>query len=590
MDQVAQVREKIDIAQLITSYVPLKRAGRNFKALCPFHSEKTPSFVVSPERQIWHCFGCGKGGDCFTFLMEYENLEFPEALRILAKQAGVEFRQYRFETGISAKKEKMYISNKHALQFYHYVLTKHNAGRHALDYLVRKRKLTLSLIEAFQIGFAPGVGNALASYLMSKKQYKREDLIDAGLVVERGGKLSDFFVGRIVFPLIDHRDNVIGFSGRVIEEKQMMPGSKYINTRDTLVYQKANHLFGINSARDALKKTGRAIIVEGEFDVISCFTHGIKSAVAAKGTVLTQNQVRLLSRFVQKVSLCFDQDTAGQEAIKRSLSVLEEKGLTTTVILQSGKDADESLRNDPISFKKAVRNEVGVYDFLIGKYLSSFDKRTAEGKKRIGEEILPILSSIGNEIVKEHYLKKVSNELDTSYESIATEVERIERKQAKTIVASVKQRVKRVREEILEEYLLALIIQHDDPKILFTQMQMTPSLFAIASYQKILAHLRTYFAKTATLSSSEFLRMLPKELTAAFDACYLLPKPDFKTDKRYREEMEKVIRELTLLRLRSQIRSVGEKIKETERLGRSDDLRILQKEFRTLLSRFQNAS
>src|SRR5581483_10477767 len=249
MDQAARIREKIDLVTLISEYIPLKKMGRNFKTNCPFHNEKSPSFVVSPERQIWHCFGCGKGGDCFTFLMEYENLEFIEALKTLGKRAGIEVELSATEKGI----------------------------------------------ETFQLGFAPSTSNSLSNYLMQKKGHKSQDLVDAGLSSLRNGRVMDFFFNRIMFPLFDHRDNIIGFSGRTLDESST--SSKYVNTRETLVYHKGDVFFGLNSAKDEIKKEQTAIIMEGEFDVISAFMEGVGNAIAVKGTSLTENQVQLISRF-----------------------------------------------------------------------------------------------------------------------------------------------------------------------------------------------------------------------------------------------------------------------------------------------------
>ncbi|MCL5432485.1 MAG: DNA primase, partial [Patescibacteria group bacterium] len=360
MDQVSQVREKIDIVQLISEYVPLKKAGRNFKANCPFHGEKTPSFVVSPERQIWHCFGCGKGGDCFTFLMEYESLEFPEALRILAKRVGIEIQSTHFEAGLTTKKEKIYRLNRLSLEFYHYLLTKHNVGKKALSYLIEKRKINEKIIDSFSLGFAPRVGNALVKFLIDKKKYDKEDLNEAGLMSFRRGGIFDFFAGRIIFPLFDHRDNVIGFSGRVLEDQSAQISSKYINTRETLVYHKGDVFFGLNVAKDEIKKQGRVIVMEGELDVISSVQEGIKNVIAVKGTALTENQAQLISRFAGKVSLCFDRDKAGIDAVKRSVPVLEKKGLTITVVqVPNGKDPDESIKENAFEFKNAMKNDIG---------------------------------------------------------------------------------------------------------------------------------------------------------------------------------------------------------------------------------------
>lgn len=579
MDQVSQIRSKADIVSLISEYLPLKKMGRNFKANCPFHNEKTPSFVVSPERQIWHCFGCSKGGDAFTFLMEYERLEFPEALRILAQRVGIKLERFTgFSGETSSKKEKIYKLNRQVMDFYHYILLKHNAGKRALNYILEKRKIKEKIIETFMLGFSPVSAHALSDYLIKKKEYKKEDLIDAGLAYYRSGGIFDFFAGRIMFPLFDHRNNIIGFSGRVMDSSDQ--DSKYINTRETFVYHKGDVFFGLNITKENIKKENQAIIMEGELDVISSFQTGITNAVAVKGTALTENQVSLISRFAQKVTLCFDEDKAGEAAIKRSLQNLEKKGLTTTVIvIPNGKDPDESIKDNPYSFKKAVKEDINVYDYLISKNLTNFNKKTAEGKKKIGDELLPIIFGIENEIVKEHYYKKLSLELETSYESIVKQVQRLEKKQTDNLnIVSLKD--KKNRKEILEEYLLALLFQSKNIETLIKKIKnlVFEEMFGMLSFKKIFVSLLNYFEETDTFDTKKFSESLAVELLPSFDICFLKPVPKFEDEKTYEKEVIKKCRELRLLYLKNKIKDLGEKIKLKEKTGEEQELRILNEE------------
>lgn len=461
MDQVALVRQKTDVVAFIQEFLPLKKTGRNFKTNCPFHGEKTPSFVISPERQIWHCFGCQKGGDCFTFLMEYEHIEFPEALRILADKAGVVLEHQQYDSAKSSKKERLYALNRLAAEFYHYLLTKHDLGKDALNYLTQTRHMKLAAIKTFQLGYAPKAGNALVTYLIKKKGYKKEDLLDAGLAYERNGRLYDFFFDRIMFVLADHRDNIVGFSGRILSNRT--DTSKYINTRETLIYHKGMTFFGFNIAKEAIKKEGRIILMEGEFDVISSFQEGVSNAVAVKGTALTEDQVSLLSRFVQKVAVCFDMDKPGQEALRRSIPLLEKKGLQTTVIvLPNGKDPDESIQDNPITYKQAVKEDINVYDFLLEQALQKWDPKTAEGKRAITTDLLPVYGLIENEIVKEHYLHELGQEIGISQESMQKEIDK-QKKQAIVRKEILVPKQNRFREEVLEEYLIALLVQSENP-------------------------------------------------------------------------------------------------------------------------------
>ncbi|MBI2613893.1 MAG: DNA primase [Candidatus Levybacteria bacterium] len=599
MDEVAQIRERIDIVSFISEYIPLKKMGRNFKAICPFHNEKTPSFVVSPERQIWHCFGgCSKGGDVYTFLMEYENLEFVEALRILAKRTGIQLRQSDFQAGVSGKKEMIYKINKAALDFYHYVLTKHKAGKKALGYLVEERKLDERLIETFMIGFSPKDGVDLSNYLINKKKYKKEDLIEAGLAFYGRGPSTgsgqagvlDFFRGRVMFPLFDHRDNVVGFSGRAILEPYS--GGKYINTRDTLVYHKGSMFFGLNTAKEEIKKLDKAIIVEGELDVISCFSIGVKNVVAVKGTALTENQVALISRFTNNICLCFDKDDAGYEAAKRSLLVLEKKGMNiTTCIFEESKDADEAIKKDPISFKKAIKKDVPIYDFIFSKTFSAFEKDKIYGKRKISEELLPIFTKISNEIVKEHYLKKLSLDLDISLDAIAKEVEKIEKKEV--IKEEIKEAKieKKERKEVLEDYLLALILQNGNAKkILDRCLAILKNYeFKTVSYEKIINFLVDYFKSSNTFNPKIFLKVLPKELETAFDTQYLFPLPKFEDEEKYILESEKVAAELRTLFLKERIKKISLKLKTGDRDADVKKVGDLEKELASTISLLSKA-
>ena len=594
MDEVAQIRERVDIVAFISEYIPLKKMGRNFKANCPFHNEKTPSFVVSPERQIWHCFGeCSRGGDVYTFLMEYENLEFVEALRILAKRTGVQLKQSNFQVGVSGKKEIIYKLNKAALDFYHYVLMRHKAGKKALSYLTEERKLDARLIETFMIGFSPKDGVDLSNYLIQKKKYRKEDLIEAGLVFYSGSRVVDFFRNRIMFPLFDHRDNVVGFSGRAIEDPPAGGGGKYINTRDTIVYHKGSMFFGLNTAKEEIKKLDKAIIVEGELDVISCFSIGIKNVVAVKGTALTENQVALIGRFTNNICLCFDKDEAGYEATKRSLQSLEKKEMNiTTCIFKDAKDADEAIKKDPVSFKKSIKKNIPIYDFIFSKTISLFEKDRVYGKRKISEELLPIFTRISNEIVKEHYLKKLSLDLDVSLDALSREVEKIEKKEIiKKEIAEVKKE-KRDRREVLEDYLLALVLQYANPKLILDNCfaVLKDYEFETVSYKKIINFLVDYFKTDNIFDVKVFLKILPKELSTSFDAQYLFPLPKFEDSEKYISEAQKVTVELRVLFLKDKIKKISLSLKT----GDKNDIKKvsdLEKELVltiSLLSKSQN--
>lgn len=586
MDQVGKVRETIDLVSLISEFIELKQMGRNFKSPCPFHSEKTPSFVVSPERQIWHCFGCQKGGDCFTFLMEYEHIDFPESLRILAKRAGIELVAPQHAKETYSKKEKLYILNKIALEFYHYILTTHPVGKTALSYVLNDRKINRKVVDTFMLGFAPKSGTALTSYLLQKKKYTKDDLLDAGLATIRSGRVVDFFANRLMFPLTDHRENVLGFSGRILDADAF--GPKYVNTRETILYHKGSTFFGLHITKEHIQKEKKVLLMEGEFDVLSSFQEGVSNVVAVKGTALTESQVLLMKRFTSHVLLCFDTDAAGQEALKRSVSVLEAHGFTIHVVDLLGKDPDETIHSDSAQYKTAIKHAIPVYDFLLEKTMQQFDPKTADGKKTISSLLLSYIVHIDNDIVKEHYLRKLAGVLDTSFESMSKQAEKQQQKQKTplTAPAEVVPLQKRDRQEGLEAYVLALLVQRKTDVGDFKKVvdELKDVSFIIGAHQKIIAMLKDYFEQYTTFDSSVFVRLLPTELLESFDTCFLRPISEFPTQKEWQKEILQAAADLRQVSLKNHIKIITEQIKQEEKNGGIETVETLQKELTRLLA------
>lgn len=384
--------------------------------------------------------------------------------------------------------------------------------------------------------------------MVEKKKYKKEDLIEAGLAFYARGKLMDFFRGRIMFPLFDHRDNVVGFAGRII--RQQTDAGKYINSKDTLVYHKGEMFFGLNIAKEDIKKQESAIIVEGELDVISCFMQGIKNVVAIKGTALTEKQALLLKRFTPKVSLCLDMDNAGFEATKRGLPILEKTGLVTTVVvLPNGKDPDEAAKTDPLMLKKAVKEDIGIYDFMMSKFIEKYGKDSVDSKKKVTDEMLPLIANIENEIVKEHYLKKLSQEMNTSPETLLRQMEKISKNEKEKQIIPKNPKDKRSRKEIVEQYLMALIVQSENVPKSFTKFtdEIADYEFENDSYGKIIEKMK---------AAPAFFPVLPQELAPTYDIWALLPLPKFQNDEAFDLELLKVIEELKDMQERKKVASV----------------------------------
>lgn len=586
MDDVDLIKQKIDVSDLIASYIPIKRAGRNFKAVCPFHNEKSASFVISPERQIWHCFGCGKGGDIFTFVEEYERMDFSESLRLLADKADVKLSKTVFHTKQDERKARIYEINHLSSQFYHYLLTEHNSGKQALLYVTEKRGLSKAIISTYLIGYAPHQGNALITYLSKKKGYTQEELIEAGVATLRGGRLYDFFQNRIMFPIQDSRGNILAFSGRGLADSAI---PKYINTKETPIYIKGDTVFGLFQAKDAIKKEKKALLMEGEFDVITAFKEGITNAVAIKGTALTENQIRLLKRFAQKIVFCFDTDTAGTEAQRRSISLITHEGIGASVVIPpEGKDPDELLKENPALFKKALKNETNIYDFIIQSSIQDQDPESVEGKEHILSRTLSYLIDIENEIVKEHYYKKLAQLLNTSYESVVKEAERTKIPQPKIEKPKVLA-IKKSREEMLEEHLLTLALQSAKPKeaIVIISSILESVEFTTNTNRTIFTVLKEYFVTNEQLHVAEITKLLPQDLIEKFDLFFLNPIPQLPTEEIYTNELEKTALIVKQYAIKERLKTLSEKIRTEEARGGEEKLQKLREEFNILASHFK---
>lgn len=586
VDDVDKVKQKLDIVEVIESYIPLKKAGRNFKTNCPFHSEKSASFVVSPDRQIWHCFGCNMGGDIFTFVQEYEKTTFSDALKFLAQRAGVKLTTSAARTEADRKRDILYNLNALAAQYYEYILFSHKVGQPALKYVIEQRNQPEALLKTFQVGYAPATGTGLVSFLQKKKKYSDQDMVDAGLAFRQGSRLVDFFRHRIMFPITDPRGNIIAFSGRSLDADQM---PKYVNTKETLLYKKGETVFGLNLARDAIKKEGAVIIMEGEFDVISAHREGIGNVVAVKGTALTPEQIDLLKRYAQKLIFCFDTDPAGTNAQRRSIQLIENAGIVASVIvLPTGKDPDELLSSDPVAFKQAVKKDIHIYDFIIDSAVSHMDVSSVDGKRAIMEKTIPYLSVIDNEVIKEHYLKKLAAALDSSYDSVMRQVEKV-----KTAAAPVKKQEveKKSREDLISSYLFALLLV--SPNLIETLRTVDTMLdgvpFISPAYEKLFQLLKKESEEGRVVSLDVFVKAVPAELLDAYNTAYIMPTPELDA-KHYDIEIAKVANEEKRLALKKRLFEIMRELTQAETEKNDERVAILQKEADVLSKKLGSTS
>lgn len=409
MDAKEEVRARLNIEDVVSEYVQLKRAGRNFKGLSPFTSEKTPSFIVSPEKHIWHDFSSGKGGDVFSFVMEVEGIDFRAALEQLARRAGVDLSLYDTAASGEVAKKKMRLLEAHKLatDYYQHTLVKNKS---AMGYVFKKRGMDKTVFHEFLLGYAPDSGDALTKYL-AKKGFTTKELGDAGLTNRYGG---DLFRGRMMVPLMDHAGQVVGFTGRILEDDPKAP--KYLNTPATLIYDKSRHVFGLSQAKEAIRKADAVVIVEGNLDVVSSHQAGIKNVVATAGTALTEGHLKALSRLTMNVKLAFDGDAAGLAATERAIPIAQAVGVELSIVNlpKNVKDPDELVKNDPSLWQKAIDTSEAVVDWVLGQYSKREDINTAAGKRRFSSASLGVIRNLKDAVEREHYLRKVALLTNTS--------------------------------------------------------------------------------------------------------------------------------------------------------------------------------
>src|SRR3989344_2137948 len=550
---IEEIKKKIDIVAFISSFIPVKKSGRNYKGLCPFHQEKSPSFVVSPDRQIWHCFGaCQEGGDVIKFLMKWENITFIEALRELAEKAGVKLTNVNFEDKLWKKKEQIIGINLLATEYFEYILHKTRFGEKARDYL-KSRSLDEKIIRKFQLGYAPLSWDSLLNFL-KKKKFSEVEILNTGLLVQGGrGNLYDRFRGRLVFPIKDARGNVIGFSGRILEE--IVKEAKYINTPETLLYHKRETLYGINLAKEAVKKENNIFLVEGEFDVISPYRLGIENIAAIKGSAVTREQLMFLKRFTNKITLALDSDTAGEEAMKKGMEEAENFEFDVGIVsFDFAKDPDEAIRKDPIKFKKAIKNSIPFYDFIIGLSQKKNPTNDAYSKKQIAEEVTAFVEKIKNPIVQSHYIKKIASILDVSETSIEVLMRRMKRKKMQRFTTPIQKKTatEMMREIIIQKYLLSLIFQSEDPYRLAQDIFkiFTIDDLSVPAYQKICQLFFKFKETQERFYLNRFIELLPPELRSAFDELYLFASTEIETKN---EKIEKLVFEAKRYSLKRKI-------------------------------------
>jgi DNA primase len=464
MSVIDEVKQRTDIVDIVGQYTKLTKSGRTFRGLCPFHSEKHPSFYVYPEQQSWHCFGaCNTGGDVFSFVMKKQGIDFGEALQQLAQRAGVALPS-RFEPGVeSEEKQRLYQINQSAALYFQNLLSS-PAGEKAKSYAT-ERGFSEQTISDFQLGHSSSSWEGLKKYL-AERGYTEKEMLNAGLIIEpEGKKTHDRFRNKLMFPIADARGRIIGFGARVLDDS--LP--KYINSPQTPVFDKSGSLYGINLATTAIRQQEQAVIVEGYMDVITAHQNGFNNVVASMGTAVTERQVSTLKRLSKNITLALDADAAGEEAMLRGVGFENTLGTEVKVIiLPEGKDPDDVIKQDTKTWQKLVEEALPVVDYTFNMVASELDLTTAKGKSLAVDKLLPIIAEIKDPIRQAHYLQKLAQLLKVSEHSLEAALARIRPRQIRVRAEEPKPEVTSPLHPLLsspkEEYCLALLLQHPELK------------------------------------------------------------------------------------------------------------------------------
>lgn len=577
LDQVEEIKSKVDIVEVIGERVNLKKAGRHYKGLCPFHSEKSPSFIVSPERQSFKCFGCGEGGDVFSFLQKYEAMSFLEVLELLAKKTGVVLESYR-PTQADTHKKKLLAVNELAAEYFMYLLTKHKAGEEARAYL-KKRGITNEAITNFKLGFAPMQWRGVSEYLTKKKGYSELELEEVGLVARSERGYYDRFRGRIIFPLSDHKGAVVGFAGRTLTADATE--AKYINSPETTLYHKSRMLYGLWENREFIRKADTLVIVEGELDMIPSWQAGVKNVAAIKGSAFTEEMAQLVSRYTRNVVYALDADKAGEEAVKRAVKVAEPLDLSIRVVqIGENKDPGDVASTNPQQWREMVKSASLYWDFLLDSLGRRYESGSGVGASKISEEAVPQIAAISNVVVRAKYIRELAKRLSVPEESVYGEIERLNKKKE---LSSLKSLVKTIekgepgasRKDRLEERVLSLALQ-DYPKLKSEIAQVSLQIFTPGAVEKIMQQVKNFQGEW---SIGNFSKTLPEELQPMIDKTYLADLTEVEDVGR---EWETNVKELTELSLRARLKELSQIIAKAEKENEEKGLLLAKEEFAKL--------
>ena len=579
LSPVDEIKSKIDIVDLIQEYFPLKAGGVNFKACCPFHEEKTPSFMVNREKQFYHCFGCHESGDIFNFIQKIESVDFPEALKILANKAGVTLPSYNPK--ISNLKTKVLSVIEETTKWFHTQLLNSQAGYVTLKYFKEQRKLTEKTINEWQLGYALDSWEVLGNYLKSKN-YNDEEIIQSGVVVPKEGarRYYDRFRDRAMFPIEDYQGNVVGFTGRAMKAEE---SAKYVNTPQSLVYNKSEVIFGLYKAKQFIRQQDSVIIVEGNMDVVSSHQADVKNVVAVSGTALTNEQIKILQRLTNNFIFAFDADEAGLRAAERSIILAWQAEVSVKVIAidyKTGKDPDEIIKSDVNLWKDLIKEAKPAMDYFFDFYLKNYKPNDIENKKEITKELLNLIVKLVNPIEQDEYVHKLADKVSVREEALREVIINVKKNRKKSNSYNKDIEVKKTqkpvvidKQRVISERILA-IATYDSEYFEYISQNLDIN-FLSSGLRDLYTSLNIYYTKehkdkNEDIDIFDFIIKNNIDLTEKVRGLIIL-KDELSQFKDYEiiDEVKRLIVELKKYNTRQQMLVVEKKIKQLE-----DDLKI----------------
>lgn len=564
--QIEEIKERVPIEDIIKRYVKLKPVGKNLFGLCPFHSEKTPSFSVNPELNIFKCYGCGEAGDVISFLQKIESLEFYEAIEMLAREAGVTLKTTARSKSSSDSYVQAMKTHDLAARYYHYLLTKHDLGKAAREY-TKGRSLTQEAIDTFQIGYAPPIrsGTSVTKFLL-EQGFTEKQLVQFGISANKYGRTVDKFVDRIMFPIHDTTGKVIGFSGRVFRRGDDRP--KYINSPETLLFQKRKNLYGLYQSKRNIKDNKFAILVEGSTDVILSSMHGVGNIVAPLGTGTTADQLAKLKRYTDTIAIAFDKDSAGENAHKRLAELAFRQGFNCySIEIPYGNDADECIRKDPSLWEKAVADRQPAISYFLDHLTEKYEIKTLSGKHSILGEIIPLLRAITDTVTLDHYMKELNLVTDIPIDILKQRIQ-------DTSVSprpAIQPEDDTIPRPVLshERYLAVLLLQF--PSMLTWATEKVPlNDFLPGDIRTLVSSLLEYNTESTNNDLSAFILTLPDKMQGLAQELLMYPLwSEEPTTETLTKEIAETIHAIKSRALRREINKLRKELSVAEQRGKT---------------------